>query len=420
MADASATLLVALIALLAAQADGTGRRKNMVSRLASRATDAVTDAVDPDLVIEKVDVDAIVRRVDVDALAQRIDVDALAQRIDLDTLLAGVDVDALVQRIDADALVRSVDINQLLKEVDVDALLESADVNRLLDRVDANRLLDRVDPDRLLDRVDVNALMDRVDVDALMERVDVEAVVERAGIPEIVRESTGHVAGSVLDVGRRQVVGIDQLVGRVAYRITGRDPRTRPEAPPELVTPEAKDKLGRADVTGHYAGPLSRLAAAAIDLGVIVGVYTLISAGVAFIARFIFNAELTTDPLRTGIYAAIAYGMWAFLYDWIGPALTGRTVGKRVVGVRIVERDGGTLRGRSAFWRAIFRPLSFLAAGLGFLGIIISPERRALHDAMAKTVVVYDWGARSASMSAPLTAWLDRHDVLPAMPEEPS
>ncbi len=419
MADASATLLVALIALLAAQTDGPERRRSMVSRLASRATDAVTDAVDPDLVIEKVDVDAIVQRVDVDALAQRIDVDALARRIDLDALLAGVDVDALVQRVDADALVRSVDINQLLKEVDVDALLESADVNRLLDRVDANRLLDRVDPDRLLDRVDVNALMDRVDVDALMDRVDVEAVVERAGIPEIVRESTGHVAGSVLDVGRRQVVGVDQLVGRVSYRITGRDPRQRPEAPPELVVDGAVDKRGRGDVTGHYAGPLSRLAAAAIDLGVIIGVYTLITAGIAFIARFIFNAELTSDPFRTGIYAAIVYAAWAFVYDWIGPALTGRTVGKRVVGIRIVQRDGSTLRGRSAFWRAVTRPLSFLLAGLGFLGIVISPERRALHDAMAKTAVVYDWGARSANMPAPLTAWLDRRDVLPDVPEAP-
>ena len=397
MADKQTVLAVALLSVLASQAQDPHRR-GVLSRLASRATDAVTDAVDPDLVLDKVDVDAIVQRVDVDALAQRIDIDALAQRIDVDGLVGRVDVDELVRRVDVDELIRRVDVNQLLKEVDVDALLEQVDVNRLLDRVDV---------DRLLDRVDVNRFMDRVDVDV---------IVERAGIPEIVRESTGHMAGSVLDVGRRQVVGVDELTGRVLYRLTGRDPLARPEAPPTLVHESAIDDKGRGQVTGHYSGPLSRLAAYAIDLGVIFGIYTLIAAGVTFVARVLFNAEIS-DPLRTGIWAAAAFAVWSFVYDWIGPALTGRTVGKRIVGVRIVQRDGSPLRGRQAFGRALLRPVSLLVFGLGLVGIIWSKERRALHDAGAGTAVVYDWGPRSAEMPAPLTAFLARHDVDVA-PEE--
>lgn len=379
MVDKQAVLTVTLLSLLAAQAQDPQKR-GVLSRLASRATDAVTDVVDPDVVLDKVNVDSIVQRVDVDALVQRIDVDELMRRVDVDDL------------------VRRIDINQLLKEVDVDALIEQVDVNRLIERVDV---------DRLLDRVDVNRFMDRVDV---------EALVERAGIPEIVRESTGHMAGSVLDVGRRQVVGVDELAGRVLYRLSGRDALARPVAPPTLLGATEVDEKGRGQVTGHYSGPLSRLAAYAVDVAVIVGIYTLIAAGVTFVARVLFNVEVV-DPLRTGIWAAVAFGTWSLLYDWLGPALTGRTVGKRIVGIRIVQRDGEPLRGRQALGRSLVKPFSLLAFGLGLLGIIWSKERRALHDAAAGTAVVYDWGQRTAEMPAPLTAFLARHDVDVA-PEE--
>jgi len=43
-------------------------------------------------------------------------------------------------------------------------------------------------------------------------------------------------------------------------------------------------------------------------------------------------------------------------------------------------------------------PLSFLLLGLGFVGIVIGRERRALHDVIAGTTVVYDWDARSARL----------------------
>ncbi len=359
----SSRLLVLL--LLADAVRGGDDRRGVLARLGSRATDALTTVVDPDVIVEKVDVAALIERVDVDALLTRVDVDALMERVDVDALLARVDP------------------------------------NVLLDRVDVDALLDRVEPDRILDRVDVNRLM---------ERVDIEALVERAGIPEIVRESTGHVAGSVLDVARRQVVGLDELIGRVLYRVTGRNPDQRPVAPPTLLDEAAVDARGRGLVAGHYAGPLSRLLAAIIDVGVVMAVYTLVAAGVTFVARFLFGVE-QVDPVETGVVAAVALTAWAFLYVWVSTALTGRTAGKQVLGIKIVDRDGSTLRGRQAFGRTLAQPFSFLPFGLGLVGIVVSPTRRALHDVLAHTVVVYDWGNRPADMPAPLTAWLARHDV---------
>jgi hypothetical protein len=42
------------------------------------------------------------------------------------------------------------------------------------------------------------------------------------------------------------------------------------------------------------------------------------------------------------------------------------------------------------------------------LGIVFGRERRAWHDHFARTAVVYDWGSRTARLSTPLAAWLER------------
>ncbi|NED94060.1 hypothetical protein G1H11_01915 [Phytoactinopolyspora alkaliphila] len=131
-------------------------------------------------------------------------------------------------------VVETIDPDSVIEHVDVDALLDRVDVNRLLDRIDVNRLLERVDVDRLMDRVDVNRLVARVDLDAALENVDLEAAVRRAGVPEIVAESTGRVAGSALDLARRQIVGLDVVVDRLVNRLLRRDPEEQPWGPPRL------------------------------------------------------------------------------------------------------------------------------------------------------------------------------------------
>ena len=46
-------------------------------------------------------------------------------------------------------------------------------------------------------------------------------------------------------------------------------------------------------------------------------------------------------------------------------------------------------------WRS---PLSFLFLGLGFVGILLGNRRRALHDVIAGTTVIYSWDARAARL----------------------
>ncbi len=69
-----------------------------------------------------------------------------------------------------------------------------------------------------------------------------------------------------------------------------------------------------------------------------------------------------------------------------------------VLGLRAVRADGGDLDGRHAVIRVLALPLSFLLFGLGFLLILLRRDRRALHDLIAATAVVYAWDARAARL----------------------
>jgi uncharacterized RDD family membrane protein YckC len=112
---------------------------------------------------------------------------------------------------------------------------------------------------------------------------------------------------------------------------------------------------------------------------------------------------------RRGIWLVAAFVIWAFLYLWLSIAVFGKTPGKTVMGVRVVAADGSVaLQGRQALLRALAYPLSFAVLGLGLLGVVFGRERRAWHDHLARTAVVYDWGSRAVRMSTRLAAWLER------------
>ena len=366
MLDRQIPLLVLIVAAAASRDGDHAKREGLFSRISSGVTGAVVDIVDPEKIVEQIDVNALMERVDINELLDR------------------------------------VDVNELMGRVDIDALL---------DRVDVNELMGRVDVDALLDRVDVNHLMDRVDVNHLMDRVDVKALTDRAGIPEIVRESTGELAGTAMDTVRRQLVSVDQIVGRFTYRLIGRDPQDRPVAPPLLDGTAGIDAGGRAQVTGHYAGPVSRLAAFMLDSVFVWFAFILFLFGIGFVMQYVFHVDVDTSWRQTFIGVAL-FVAWGFTYFWVGFGLAGRTPGMGIVGIGVVNRQGTTIPGKNALIRTLTFPVSFLAFGLGFLGIFTSPTRRALHDAAAGTVVVYDWGERPAEMNAPITKWVNEHTVV--------
>lgn len=329
-----------------------------------------------------------------------------------DAILASIDPDDIISHVDVDRVVARIEMDDLLARIDVNALLDRVDVNAVLDRVDVDRLLDRVDPDRLLDRVDPDRLLDRVDVDRLVSRVDVDGLLNRVDIDGIVASSTRGVAGSLVDIVRRQMVGLDTILMRTVQRVRGVDPSTLPPGPATLVPADSGARPGHYEVTGRYAGPLTRLAANAGDLAAGFGLFTLLSAGLGYLAVVLFGIQL--DPAQqSGPQWFIPLAVVLFLYEWLSIAIAGRTPAMAVLGLRVVARDGRPLTTSHAFVRTLVLPLSALPFGLGFLGLVLGRERRGLHDLAAGSAVVYDWGDRPASLPTPLGDWLSRHDADP-------
>ena len=308
-------------------------------------------------------------------------------------------INAVLDRVDVDALIGQVELDDLLARIDVNQLLDRVDVDRLLDRVDVNRLLDGVDVDRLLDGVDVNRLVDRVDV---------QAVTRRANVGGLVAQSTGQVAGSTLDVARRQAVGLDTLMMGLVDRLLGRDPAEQPLGPPELVAQEMESRPaagpGRSLISGYYAGPLSRLLAYLIDSFLAFSAAGLISTIIVGSINVMFAANLEWD-WRAGVLGLVAFSIWFFAYFWVGVAVSGRTPGMSVLGIKVVEKKGTPVSPGHAAIRALVMPVSAVTV-VGVLGIVFDARQRALHDVAAKTAVVYDWGDRPAELPAPLSQWL--------------
>ncbi len=380
----------------------------------------LVERIDLDEVIERIDVDRLMSRVDIDALLARVDINDLLDRIDVDRLLGRIAVNSLLGRIDPDRLIERVDVNAMIERVDVNAMIERVDVNGMVDRVDADRLLARVDVNNMIERVDVNAMIERVDVNAMIERVDVNgmvdrvdadrlmarvdvnAVVERTELGAIIARSTTGVFGQLLDVARTQLIAVDQMVQAVPARLLRGEAREVPYLPsgPSPVEdlqgmplPQRAIALQR-----HSAGSVSRFLAFLIDQFV---------AGVLFTGGLVLTSAalqvvigVDIDIESDSTLVALAYLSWLFLYFAGSLAATGRTIGKAVLGLQVVQADGHKLTGWAPVVRTVVFPISFVVFGVGLLLGLFRRDRRELHDLVAGTAVIYAWDAATAQLRA--------------------
>jgi uncharacterized RDD family membrane protein YckC len=149
-----------------------------------------------------------------------------------------------------------------------------------------------------------------------------------------------------------------------------------------------------ASLQGHYAGAASRAAAYAVDAAVSTTAFSVGAAAATYLLRLIAGIDLDVDRGHAGW--AVGYAAWLAVYYGYSWAATGRSAGSALLGLRITARDGGPLGVRRALVRVAAFPLSFATVGLGFVGILFGRERRALHDVLAGTAVVYDWEARTS------------------------
>jgi uncharacterized RDD family membrane protein YckC len=125
-----------------------------------------------------------------------------------------------------------------------------------------------------------------------------------------------------------------------------------------------------------------RLSAAILDL-------TTIS---LLAAPFLALTELTSlawqNP-RVIFFTAGSLLVMAFFYLTVGVAFTGRTVGMKLLSLRVVDARTGLIpTGSQCVGRSLLYLLTIAPAGIGLLYAVINRDQRTIHDQFTRTVVV--------------------------------
>ena len=101
------------------------------------------------------------------------------------------------------------------------------------------------------------------------------------------------------------------------------------------------------------------------------GFGAVLAAAVLFLLLFLF-----TPVLMVLAYSVVLH------------ACGGQTVGKLIMGIRLVSADGTPISAGVSFLRWVASILSFLPFGLGFLWAAVSRNRITWHDNLAGTMVI--------------------------------
>jgi uncharacterized RDD family membrane protein YckC len=142
----------------------------------------------------------------------------------------------------------------------------------------------------------------------------------------------------------------------------------------------------RPEADGLPAGFITRLVAMAIDLALLSVVITSVTVVGQFVGQ---SLGAGVWSLRLIALASAGFGVGLYIAYFVGlTVLGGQTLGKRIMGVRVLRTDGSRVRIK----RSVIRYLgSWLSLPLfwGYLLVLIDNRRQAFHDRLADTIVIY-------------------------------
>jgi uncharacterized RDD family membrane protein YckC len=139
-----------------------------------------------------------------------------------------------------------------------------------------------------------------------------------------------------------------------------------------------------AAVDGDLAPLGTRALAGAIDVAFMIAVAAVV---------LYFTLRITVLPLsewrRLPVaplagFLGLIYGGYLTMFT----AASGQTMGKMLMGVRVVTSHGDPVPFGSAVLRAAVWLLTIVPAGVGFIPALLAADRRALHDRFAETKVI--------------------------------
>ncbi|WP_304544561.1 RDD family protein [Sulfurimonas microaerophilic] len=96
------------------------------------------------------------------------------------------------------------------------------------------------------------------------------------------------------------------------------------------------------------------------------------------------RGEETIGKVVVIVYSLIYFSYFIFLESSKKQA----TLGKRIFKIKVVNHEGERLSIANSAGRNFGRILSGLILGIGYLMVLFTPKKQALHDKLAKTYVV--------------------------------
>lgn len=154
-------------------------------------------------------------------------------------------------------------------------------------------------------------------------------------------------------------------------------------------------------MTHRYAGIVSRAVSRVADLAIL----AFLVASTGWLVRQFLGVDPENCPpvtewwhLRARLCGYVPYVVPLAgvtippLYRAVSYLVAGQTPGMAMMGLRLLRSDGRPVRVAQVVKRI---GAFYVTLGLGSLLIPVSGRRRALHDILAGTVVVYDWGAHA-------------------------
>jgi uncharacterized RDD family membrane protein YckC len=178
-------------------------------------------------------------------------------------------------------------------------------------------------------------------------------------------------------------------------RLRPRPPETvRRQTPaPELPLPDRAQSRAilptpparlAAPAAGGDAAPGPRLAAALIDLGLLLAIDALTLYFTLRLCGLTAGEWRLLPLLPLGLFLLILSGGYLVTFTAAG----GQTIGKMALGLRVVAADDGRVPVGAAALRALGCIASTICLGAGLVPALIGPDRRAVHDRLADTRVV--------------------------------
>ncbi len=128
----------------------------------------------------------------------------------------------------------------------------------------------------------------------------------------------------------------------------------------------------------QYAGAGARFLASLID-GLLLGVVSVL-----IVIPFALQGKNSNSSLIQGLSLLINLGYFVYFQG-----RTGQTLGKKVMGIKVVDVNGNKPSYFTFFLRELIgKAISSLIFGIGYLMILWDKQKQGLHDKIATTYVV--------------------------------